>query len=70
MERQTSLKPVLLDEMIAAASKVSTSFAFVRVDMYATDTEVRVGELTFVPGSAGEPVDPPEGEETLGAYFR
>ena len=37
--------------------------------MYATENEMRVGELTFVPGAAGEPLHPAQAELTLGAYF-
>ncbi|MDE0334993.1 MAG: ATP-grasp fold amidoligase family protein [Defluviicoccus sp.] len=62
-------RPALLDKMLSAAQRLSAAFAFVRVDMYATAREMRVGELTFVPGSAGERLDPPEAELTLGAYF-
>ena len=63
-------KPALLDEMIQAAQMLSAPFPFVRVDMYATETKLKIGELTFVPGAAGEPLNPPEAEYTLGAYFR
>ncbi|MYH36169.1 MAG: hypothetical protein F4160_05145 [Rhodospirillaceae bacterium] len=63
-------KPVLFDEMVTVAQKLSAAFRFVRVDLYATNTEIRVGELTFVPGAAGEPLNPPEAEYTLGRYFK
>ena len=62
-------KPVLLNDMLSIAKKLSAAFPFVRVDLYATATAIKVGELTFVPGSAGEPLNPPEAEFTLGAYF-
>ena len=63
-------KPALLDDMLALAGRLSAPFPLVRVDLYATEREIRVGELTFVPGSAGEPLNPPEAEFILGAYFR
>ena len=63
-------KPQLLGEMLDAARKLSASFDFVRVDFYATPTEIRVGELTFFPESASGKLEPPEAEFTLGAYFR
>ena len=48
---------------------LSADFDFVRVDFYATPTEIRVGELTFFPESASGKLEPPEAEFTLGAYF-
>lgn len=63
-------KPALLDDMLGMARRLSAPFPFVRVDLYATEREIRVGELTFVPNSAGAPLTPPEAEFTLGAYFR
>ncbi|MDE0057946.1 MAG: ATP-grasp fold amidoligase family protein [Defluviicoccus sp.] len=63
-------RPALLDDMLRAARRLSAPFPFVRVDLYATEREMRVGELTFVPGSAGEPLNPPEAEFALGAHFR
>ena len=62
-------KPGLLEDMLLAAKKLSAAFPFVRVDMYATECEFRIGELTFVPESAGGLLTPPEAEFTLGAYF-
>ena len=62
-------KPAMLDDMLHAAEKLSAAFDFVRVDLYATRTDIRVGELTFIPGSASERLEPPEAEFTLGAYF-
>ena len=66
---QDDPKPVLLDEMLEAASVLSAAFPFVRVDFYATATEVRVGELTFFPESASGKLDPEEAEYLLGAHF-
>ena len=63
-------KPPLLDDMLDVARCLSANFRFVRVDLYVSETEIKVGELTFVPGAAGEPLNPPETEYTLGALFQ
>ena len=63
-------RPALLDDMLGAARMLAAAFDFVRVDFYATPTEMRVGELTFFPEGAAGRLDPPEAEYTLGAYFR
>ena len=68
-QKEDHPKPAMLDEMLHAARKLSAPFDFVRVDLYATPTEIRVGELTFVPGNVLERLEPPEAEFTLGAYF-
>ncbi|MCY4397032.1 MAG: ATP-grasp fold amidoligase family protein [Rhodospirillaceae bacterium] len=62
-------RPELLDMMLDAARKLSAAFSFVRVDFYATKTEIRVGELTFFPESASGKLEPEEAENALGAYF-
>ena len=62
-------KPVLLDDMLNIAKKLSAAFRFVRVDLYATTTKIKVGELTFIPNGARAKFSPPEAEVTLGAYF-
>ncbi len=40
-------RPVLLDEMLAVASKLAQPFPCVRVDLYCTDGKVYFGEMTF-----------------------
>ncbi len=67
---QDDPKPVLLGEMLRVAGELSAPFRFVRVDLYATTAELKIGELTFCPGSATEKFKPDEAEFTLGAYFR
>ena len=62
-------KPILLDRMLELARQLSAPFPFVRVDMYATATEIRIGELTFVPWSGAQLLQPPEAEFDWGAYF-
>ena len=62
-------KPAMLADLLHAARKLSAAFDFVRVDLYATPSEIRVGELTFVPGNVLERLEPLEAEFTLGAFF-
>lgn len=44
------LKPKSLNYMIEIASKLSSSFPFVRVDFYEIDSKPVFGEMTFTPG--------------------
>ncbi|HSA86356.1 MAG TPA: ATP-grasp fold amidoligase family protein, partial [Nitrospira sp.] len=44
-------KPVNLDEMLALATKLSSGFGFVRVDLYNVKGRVYFGELTFTPAA-------------------
>ncbi len=62
-------KPPQLDEMLEIAVKLSHPFPFIRVDMYVSGTEVKVGELTNCPHSAGRPFSPPSVEFTLGRFL-
>ena len=63
-------KPALLGKMLHVARELSAPFPFVRVDMYSTESELRVGELTFFPKSATGSLRPAEAEFTLGKHFR
>ena len=67
---QDDPRPTLLDVMLKAATVLSAAFPFVCVDFYATETDVRVGELTFFPESASGKLEPEEAEYLLGAYFK
>ena len=51
-------KPPLLKEMWKIASLLASAFSFVRVDLFASRTRVRVGELTFCPEGANAPLLP------------
>ena len=51
-------KPSKFEEMIEIATMLSRPFAFLRVDMYANDTEVKVGELTNCHGNGTEWIRP------------
>ena len=45
-------KPKRLEDMFSYADRLSAPFPFVRVDMYASDTDIYFGELTFTPAAA------------------
>ena len=62
-------RPTQLDKMLKIAARLSHPFSFIRVDMYANCSEVKVGELTNCPGSANEKVTLATGEFTLGRLF-
>ena len=62
-------KPRRFGEMIEIATKLSRPFSFLRVDMYVSDTKVKVGELTNCHGNATEWISPPEAELWLGELF-
>ena len=59
-------RPDRLEEMLDVAARLSAPFEFIRVDMYANSSEVKVGELTSCPGSARERIRPESGEYVLG----
>jgi hypothetical protein len=62
-------RPAQLDRMIAAAELLGGPFDYIRVDLYATETDVYFGELTPYPGSGLEKLEPPEAEYELGALW-
>ena len=55
--------------LLELAERLAAPFDFLRVDLYATDTEVRVGELTNCPNRGCSPVHPPSAQFLLGRYF-
>lgn len=59
-------RPDNLEEMLDVAARLSAPFSLVRVDMYTNGREVRVGELTPCPESAGGRIRPTSGEYALG----
>ena len=63
--RSDDARPDALSEMLRVASILSAPFDFIRVDLYTTGNEVRVGELTVCPGGASEVVTPIEMERAL-----
>lgn len=59
-------RPARFDEMMSIAERLGRDLDFVRVDLYACDDWVRVGELTLYPGGGFERFDPPEYDRALG----
>jgi hypothetical protein len=53
-------RPKKLDEMMDICRKLSTNFAFVRVDLYYTGECIYFGELTFTPDDGMVPIFPSE----------
>ena len=62
-------RPVMLEDMLDIAARLSSQFSFIRVDMYCNDRDVKVGELTNCPHSALRKFNPPEAEFMLGRLF-
>lgn len=58
--------PAQLEHMLEIAARLSAPFNFMRVDMFANSSEVKVGELTSCPESARGRISPPAGEYALG----
>jgi TupA-like ATPgrasp len=75
MIKERSSAPVVLPpafaRMVAVAEAIGRRFDLVRVDLYAKDgQEILLGELTLVPISGVEPIDPPEENVRLGELYR
>ena len=66
---EENAKPPMLNQMLDLAARLSAPFDFIRVDLYATPTDLRVGELTNCPGGAVAEVAPPEAQFLLGQFF-
>ncbi len=62
-------QPPELEEMLDVAERLARGFSFVRVDLYALDGEVRVGELTHCPANGGIKMFPPSAERALAQLF-
>ena len=61
--------PPMLDRMLDLAARLSAPFDFIRVDLYATAADLRVGELTNCPNAGRSEVTPPEAQFLLGRFF-
>ena len=59
-------KPTMLNEMIELATRLSTGYKFLRVDLYQIKNQIYFSELTFSPCGGMMPFDPPEWDEKLG----
>lgn len=60
------MRPKRFDEMLRVAQTIGREFDFLRIDLYASDDWVRVGELTLYPGGGFERFDPPQYDRLLG----
>lgn len=68
-EKLDELNNEILSKMIELAEKLSRNFGFVRVDFYTEDSEIFVGEITHVHGSANERFFPIEAEKVISALL-
>lgn len=59
-------RPERLDEMLAAARKLTEGLPFVRVDLYDTPDKLLFGEMTFYPASGFKPFVPESFDRELG----
>lgn len=59
-------RPKRLDEMLDVAARLGEGLDFVRVDLYASDDWVHVGELTLYPGGGFENYQPAVYDRILG----
>lgn len=62
-------KPVLFDEMVQIASKLSAGHPFLRVDLYEIKGQIYFSELTFTPCSGMLPFEPLKWDYILGDYI-
>ncbi len=61
--------PPLLEKMVEVASQLAKPFSFVRVDLYASQRGIRVGELTFCPEGAHGRILPDAADIELARLF-
>lgn len=61
--------PESLDTMKDLATKVAERFPFVRVDFFEVEGKIVFSELTFTPGGALIPFNPPEYDYKLGQHL-
>lgn len=63
-------RPKRYDEMLSVAERLGEGLDFVRVDLYAGDDWVHVGELTLYPGGGFENYRPAEFDRILGDQWK
>lgn len=63
-------KPANFDTMLDIAHRLSSEFAFVRVDLYEVCSTVYVGELTFCPGMGFQEFSRPEIDAQFGDLLK
>jgi hypothetical protein len=59
-------RPARYEEMLSVAERLGEGIDFVRVDLYASDDWVHVGELTLYPGGGFENYQPAHYDRLLG----
>lgn len=62
-------KPVVLDELLDLASKLSLGYPHIRTDFYVVGEQIYFGELTLCHGSGTEEFRPAKFGETVGAWI-
>ena len=55
--------------MRAIAERLSSEFAFVRVDLYSLGERIVVGEMTHYPTGGNKSFEPPDWDDSLGALW-
>jgi hypothetical protein len=63
---EQSAPPERFEELMSVASRLGEAFDFMRVDLFATDNGVYLGELTPYPGGGVEPFSPVSFDDWLG----
>ncbi len=61
--------PATWEPMRVIAERLSSEFAFVRVDLYALGERIVVGEMTHYPHGGNKPIEPPDWDARLGALW-
>ncbi len=61
--------PPSFGAMRQVAERLAREFDFVRVDLYALDARIVVGEMTHYPTGGNKPFQPPEWDAKLGALW-
>ena len=62
-------RPESLHEMLEAAKEMAAGFDFLRVDLYAEEGQVYLGEVTPYPGGGLEPFRPAQADLDIGARW-
>lgn len=63
-------RPVVLEELLEVARKLSEGTSFLRVDFYCINGKLWFGELTFFPGSGFEPFEPDSFDIQIGDWIQ
>ncbi len=63
-------RPARFEEMLSVAERLGEGLDFVRVDLYASDDWVHLGELTLYPGGGFENYQPAEYDRILGDQWQ